>query len=90
MCFRTLIESEQFKAEKSKINPDIKRLDDMLNSVTWALAQHPEHFEHIPGTQRLYRVNTDPFPDAPPVRIWYTFDDTAVELLSIELADDTI
>ena len=88
MCFRGIVESPQFREEADAICPSTKRLDSVLFAVTWALSRHPEHFEKVPGTKTLHRVLTDPFPDMPSLRIWYTFSDKEVTLLSIELAEE--
>lgn len=82
--YRQIVESEQFSSAKSLLFPNIKRLDDMLNGITWALARHPEEFPCVPCTS-LYMAATDPFPDAPAIRVWYTFDDGNVTMLDIEL-----
>ncbi len=88
MSFRTIIESEGFAREKALIEPDAKRIDQVLLGVTWMLSQHPEHYQRVPGTLRLYMHPTDPFPDAPALRIWYQFDGNEVVLLSIEKSED--
>ena len=87
MSFRTLIETPEFAAEKQMVEPDAKRLDEMLWIITWALSREPEHYPLVPGTKSLHMVMTDPFPDAPEIRIWYSYDDTRVFLHSIELVE---
>jgi len=88
MSFRGIVESPQFHEEANAICADVKRMDSALFAVTWALSRHPEHFEKVPGTKNLCRVLTDPFPDMPSLRIWYTFGEKEVTLLSIELAEE--
>lgn len=88
MSFREIVETDGFQKDKERVATDAKRLDEMLLGVTWAMSQHPEHFPLVPGTKRLHMAATDPFPDAPPARVWFTFDDEQIELLGLEFAED--
>ena len=88
MCFRGIVESEEFSSQAHAIASDAKRLDRVLFATTWALSRHPEHFPKVPGTRTLHRVLTDPFPDMPILRIWYSFNEQQVMLHSIEFADE--
>lgn len=83
---REIRESKDFVDQKQLIQPNAKRLDEQLHSVTWALARNPEYGTQVQNTQ-LYGVKTDPFPDAPSLIIWYTFTDDKVELWWIELVE---
>ena len=85
---RTIRESPEFVQQKQRIEPDARRFDDQLHSVTWALARKPELFSKV-GRTKLYCIKTDPWPDAPRLRIYYTFDDDSVDLLWIEIAEPT-
>jgi hypothetical protein len=88
MSSKTVVESAQFGEEKAAIGVEVKRLGEILHGIVWALERDPRRFPQIRGT-RLHRVLTDPFPDAPPVRVWYTYNilTQEVELLSIERVD---
>jgi hypothetical protein len=90
MSFRGIVESPQYSQERDAIGPSVERLDEALVGVLWALSHDPEHFELIPGTRNLHRVLTDPFPDVPALRIWYSFDQQQVTLHSIEIADEEV
>jgi len=85
---RTIRESHEFAQQKKRIQPNARRLDDQLLSITWALARKPELFSKIRRT-KLYCVKTDSWPDAPRLRLYYTFDDDLVDLLWIEIAEPT-
>jgi hypothetical protein len=63
-------------------------MDDILEAVTWALSTNPEQFFRVWDNRDLWLAKTDAFPDAPRMRIWFTFDDRSVTLLSIELIED--
>ncbi len=88
MSSRTVVESPQFAEEKAAIELEVPRLDEILSGVTWALERDPRRFPQVRGT-RLHRIMTDPFPNAPAIRVWYTYDiiHQQVELLSIEQLD---
>ena len=79
-----LVESELYTAQKQNIEANAERFDEQMIGVTWALARNPKIFDRVPGTQ-LSVLKTDEFPGAPRLRIWFKFDETKVDLLSIEL-----
>ena len=81
----TIVEDELFSAQKRTIEPDVRRIDEILDGITWGLGQNPLEGFPVPG-HRLWVIKTDPFPHAPRVRVWYTIDDKGqtVRLLSIE------
>lgn len=83
-----LVESELYNAQRQTIEPNVKRFDEQMRGVTWALAKNPQIFQSVPGT-RLNILKTDEFPGAPRLRIWFTFDETKVYLLSIELIEES-
>jgi len=80
-------EAELFAAQSAQIEPNVQRMDEIMESVFWGLGQDPGQFSNVQDT-RLWVVKTDPFPGAPRLRIWYTFDDRQVTLLSIEPIED--
>lgn len=77
-----IVESELFIVQRNDISPDVRRIDDILTGIMWGLGQNPQQFFHILG--RLWLAKTDPFPDAPSLRVWFRLDGTEIELLSIE------
>ena len=85
---RTIRESPEFAQQKQRIEPNARRLDDQLRSITWALARKPELFSKI-GRTKLHCAKTDPWSNAPRLRLYYTFDDNFVDLLWIEIAEST-
>lgn len=88
MSSRTVVQSEQFIQERTAVGLQVPRLAEIVEGVIWALKRDPRRFPQVRGT-RLHRVVTDPFPNAPSVRIWYTYNilHQEVELLSIERVD---
>ncbi len=89
MSSRTVLESPQFAEERAGVALDVKRLDEIMEGIVWALERDPRRFPQVRGT-RLHRVLTDPFPDAPALRVWYTYNilTQEVHLLSIQAVDD--
>ena len=90
---RTIIYSREFEEQSKLIQPDARRLDEQLASVEWAIATNPEAFPQIPGTI-LRMIKTDPFPDAPPLRVFFSIDDddhcTAqwIEIIEEDITDE--
>jgi hypothetical protein len=78
-----IVETELFAAQRDKLEADVRRMDELLDSYMWGLAENPGQGFQIPD-RNLWMLKTDPFPSAPAVRIWYTFDAEEVRLLSIE------
>jgi len=83
---RTIRESPEFVQQKGRIQPDARRLDEQLFAVNWELARKPELYPKV-GKSKLHCIKTDSWPDAPSLRIYYTFDDDLVDLLWIEIAE---
>jgi hypothetical protein len=82
---RTIREEKLFLQQKKKLKHSARRLDEILDGVTWAMCRKPESFPGVPGT-RLYLAKTDDFPGTPAIHIWFTFDEETVLLLGIEEA----
>ena len=81
----SIVESSLFIAQRDIINPDVRRMDQILDGVMWGLGQNPEQLFHISG--RLWLAKTELFPDAPGLRVWFKLDGDQVELLAIEKID---
>jgi hypothetical protein len=82
----TIREGELFTHQKDLIEPDAKRMDEVLFGVMWALGRDPTQFANVRG--RLWIAKTDPYPGAPRLRIWFKLEGMLVELLSIELIEN--
>ena len=81
---RELLESALYVAQRDTISPDVQRMDELLEALTWGLGEDAEQFFRVLPNRNLWLAKTDPFPGAPSLRVWYTFDDNIVTLLSIE------
>ncbi len=84
---RTIREEPKFEEQCQALAIIHKRLDEVLSGLYFSLARHPETFPAIPGTS-LSIAKTAVYPDAPAVRVFFTFSDTEVHLLTIEFTED--
>jgi hypothetical protein len=71
--YREVTEDHTFWEQARLLEPDAKRLDQIIDAVKWLVSTHAEEC-HI--VERNLRVAfTDPFPDAPSMRIFFTIKD---------------
>lgn len=83
---RTIKETETYEAQRDAIMPDIRRFDEIMRGVYWALSTRPEAFPSAePNTPMIHVLKTDAFGNVPRLRIFYKFNDVAVQLLWIEI-----
>lgn len=88
---RGIFEDPLFTSQKNVLQPDTRRMDDILNGVCELLAANAEAFFRIERDKNLWIVKTHATTGgAPRLRIWYTFNKTDVTLLSIEKAEDLL
>jgi hypothetical protein len=64
-------------------------MDEILESVSFALARHPERYHQVPGTS-LSVIKTACYRDAPSIRIFFTYTDDEVHLVMIEFCEDVL
>jgi hypothetical protein len=84
---RGIVESELFRAQCNGISPDVRRMDDILDALYWALYENAEQFFRVLPDRNLWLAKTDPFPGSPALRIWFSLTPDLAELLSIERTD---
>jgi len=65
---------------------DHRRIEEVLAGIEYGLGKHPEMFAKIPGT-RDCMVKTYFYPDAPAIRILFTYTAVEVHLEAIEFAE---
>ncbi len=83
---RTVIETKTYEAQRDAIMPNVRRFDEVMRGVYWALSTRPEAFPSVDLSNPTIRVlKTDAFSDIPRLRIFYKFNDVAVQLLWIEV-----
>ena len=83
---RTVIETATYEAQRDAIMPDIRRFDEIMRGVYWALSTRPEVFPSVDqNNPTIHVLKTDAFNDLPRLRIFYKFNDVAVQLLWVEV-----
>lgn len=70
---RQVIQDHTFTEQAKLLEPDAQRLDEMIDGAVWMISNHAESCPLIQGNLRV--VFTDPFPDAPAMRIFFTIAD---------------
>lgn len=63
-----------FEEQAKLLEPNVKRLDEVIRSVEWKIANHAEKCPKMAGT--ILRIAfTDPFPGVPPMRVLFSIED---------------
>lgn len=88
-----VFEADSYRIAKERFG-DSRLMDDVEGRFGILLAQNPNYGQPVPFTKELFVFKTQAFyPRVPSFRILYRYspeiDPFNVELLSIELADDT-
>ena len=86
---RTIREEPKFDEQRAKLGVSHKRLDEVLAAFHYALCHAPERYPRVPGTT-LRVLKTSVYPGAPSLRIFFTFDEHEVHLITIEFCDEGI
>lgn len=73
---RQVAYDQTFLDQAALLEADSPRLDELLDGVIWLIATHAEECEVVERNLRV--AFTDPFPDAPAMRVYFTItnDDT--------------
>ena len=81
---RTLVHSHLYTSQLQSLG-DLRRLDEALTGVEWALATNPEIYPVVDGTN-VRLLKTDLLGGLPVFRIWFEISDDGqvVSLLYIE------
>jgi hypothetical protein len=63
-----------FEEQAKLLEPNARRLDEIIRSVEWKIANHAEKCPKMAGT--ILRIAfTDPFPNAPAMRVLFSIKD---------------
>jgi hypothetical protein len=84
---RIIREEPKFSEQVKALALDHKRLDEVLTGAYFALANGPENFPVVPGTS-LSVLKTDVYPNAPALRIFFTYNIDEVHLITIEFTHE--
>ena len=80
---RDVVEGPLFTEQVSKLTSDVRRFDDIMDGVVWALARDPERFPVVHEARNIRIVKTDAWGDTP-LCVFFTFDDNQTHLLWVE------
>lgn len=82
---RTVVETQEFERQRNAVMPDIRRFDEIMRGVYWALSTRPEVSPLVSHGSEVHVLKTDEFAGVPRLRIFYRFDESTVHLLWIEM-----
>lgn len=72
---RTLVHEQTYSAALAALGSDIRRLDDALTGVEWALSTNPEVYDVVKGTLQTRILKTDALAGLPALRVWFQIND---------------
>jgi len=72
---RTLIHEPTYTYALQSLGADIRRLDNALTGVEWALSTNPEVYDIVRGTVSTRILKTDALGGLPPLRVWFRIDE---------------
>lgn len=72
---RTLIHEPAYAYALKGLASDIRRLDEVLVGVEWALSTNPEVYDVVKGTVNTRILKTDALGGLPPLRVWFRIDE---------------
>ena len=81
---REVVEELTFTEQVLNITSDIKRFDEILEAITWALAKSPDDFPLADEVNGLHIVKTDSWGAIPRLRVFFKFDDNQTRLCWVE------
>lgn len=65
-------EDSTFTQQVADLGLDVKRLDEQLHGLTWAIATHPHQFNRVIGS--VFVAVTNEYPDAPRLRVIFSIE----------------
>lgn len=80
---REIIEEHRFSLELQDIVRNAKRADEFIDGAKWVLCRNPTKGRRI-GNSHVWFLAMEEIPGLLPVILYYTFDDSYVNLLSIQ------
>jgi len=82
---REIVESSAFSSALRSMG-NVRRLDEVLVGVHWAVSRNPEAFDIVPGMADVRLIKTAPSDDLPGLSIWFRLlrPGGPVELLFLE------
>lgn len=84
---RTIRQEPRFDEQLGELGVSHKRLDEVLAGAAFGVSHAPENYPIVPGTV-LRVLETVTYPNAPSIRIFFTFDDEEVHFLHVEFCEE--
>ena len=83
---RTVVESDLFRAHAKQLEPNTKRLDEMIEAAVWEISRAAESFPEVEGTALRSIVTRAPY--CPTIIVFFTIDnDDECTLCTVRVAD---
>ena len=82
---RTIVREHLFQEQLEGLAISHKRIEQVLAGIEDSIGKYPEFFHPIPGEPYCVAL-TYPYPNAPAVRILFTYTPTEVRLKAIEFS----
>jgi len=82
---RDICYTKRFEKELSEIEVDVKRSDEIMRGIEWAIVRHPEDGE--PLMNELYARPRTHVDDLEDMVVYYKYDDKKIYLMSIKISD---
>lgn len=80
----TIVEEHYFTLQLKRILPDAHRADDFMDGAKWVLARNPAAGFRV--SENVWFLPMADTPETVSVNLYYTFNETTVYLLGIEIA----
>lgn len=74
MRARTVRYAETYEKQARAIEHNVRRFDEVIRGVEWAIATRAEFFSSIPGTNLRWASTTE-IGDVPSLKLLFTIDD---------------
>ena len=84
---RTIVKDPRFETELSQLIPAIERADEFVSGAEWALSRDPTIGKPIGPNSKVRSLACSTSPGYHPAVIFYTFNDTQVAFLSIQIVE---
>lgn len=85
---REILDESSFRESLEELGVDRKRLDAVMEAITFTAARTPEYFPRVRGTPNLRRITVGPALGIPRLRIWFVHDEEKIWLRLAELDDN--
>ena len=85
---REIRDEHSFRESLEELGVDRKRLDAVLEAITFTAARTPEYFPRVRGTSSLRRMTVGPALGIPKLRIWFTHDEEQIQMTLAELDEN--